>query len=270
MTVSRLLTLKVHRLPDSDPFHGLEWVHPTIQLFHLSMNLCNTVFKTHYDSPRQPGSLASIQILLKRKRMSKEKQEFQAADELLRIVFDAAVQLLSDILQSGDSSSHQEIPTLAETITTAFCKSRPSLALDMLGLPNTTINVNVLLYIRDVAVYIELCEAVKAGDFGRISHLLPIITVMMHGGGNINYSLELLRLLFGIRHLWTEEWTKKVFSSMLVNPKGIPGGWMATDMLQENHNYLIKTIFAAKGSNMTWEYLRDSISMFDCQVPVVW
>ncbi|KAK3820637.1 MAG: hypothetical protein J3R72DRAFT_33082 [Linnemannia gamsii] len=46
---------------------------------------------------------------------------------------------------------------------------------------------------------------------------------------------------------------------MLVNPKGIDGGWMATDMLQENHNYLIKSIFSSKGSNMTWEYLRDAI-----------
>jgi hypothetical protein len=100
----------------------------------------------------------------------------------------------------------------------------------------------------------------KPGDLGRIRCVLPTITLMMHGGGNSNYALELLRLLYGMRHLWTPEWEKKVLSSMLVNPKGGPRGWMPTDMYQENNNYLIKTIHAAKGSNVSWEYLRDQIS----------
>ena len=30
--------------------------------------------------------------------------------------------------------------------------------------------------------------------------------------------------------------------------------------MQENHNYLLKAIFSAKGSNMTWEYIQESIS----------
>jgi hypothetical protein len=111
--------------------------------------------------------------------------------------------------------------------------------------------------LRDVAVHIELTEAIKTGDIGRIKHLLPIITLMMHGGGNTNYAPELLRLHYGIHHLWTDEWTTRVLTSMLVNPKGVTDGWMATDMLQENHNYLIKSIFSSKGSNMSWEYLRD-------------
>jgi hypothetical protein len=40
----------------------------------------------------------------------------------------------------------------------------------------------------------------------------------------------------------------------------VPYGWMPTDMYQENNNYLIKTIHAAKGPNTSWEYLRDLIS----------
>ncbi|KAG0251929.1 hypothetical protein BG011_007316, partial [Mortierella polycephala] len=30
MTVSRLLTLKIHRIVDTDPYHSLAWVHPTL------------------------------------------------------------------------------------------------------------------------------------------------------------------------------------------------------------------------------------------------
>lgn len=257
MTVSRLLTLKIHRFVDTNPYHSLTWVHPTLQLFHLSMNLCGTIFRTHFGSPLFPASLASIVIFLDRKRLSKEKQEFKAADELLRIVFDTMVQSLRESLRQGGESDELSIRKLADIITNSFC-GLPSPSL--VGLPCTTVNINALIFLRDVAVHIELTEAIKAGDIGRISHLLPIITLMMHGGGNTNYALELLRLLYGIRHLWTDEWATRVLSSMLVNPKGVEGGWMATDMLQENHNYLIKAIFASKGSNMTWEYLRDSIS----------
>ncbi|KAK3817844.1 MAG: hypothetical protein J3R72DRAFT_43438 [Linnemannia gamsii] len=257
MTVSRLLTLKIHRIVDTDPYHSLAWVHPTLQLFHLSMNLCGTIFKTHYGSPGFPGTLASINIFLGRKRLSKEKQEFKAADELLRIVFDAMVQLLCESLRQGGTSDEPDIPKFTETIANSFCGS-PSPSL--FDLPCTTVNTNALFFLRDVAVHIELTEAIKAGDIGRIRHLLPIITMMMHGGGNTNYALELLRLLYGIRHLWTDEWATRVLSSMLVNPKGVDGGWMATDMLQENHNYLLKSIFSSKGSNMSWEYLRDAIS----------
>ncbi|KAG0352647.1 hypothetical protein BGZ54_002649 [Gamsiella multidivaricata] len=257
MTVSRLLTLKIHRIVDTDPYHSLAWVHPTLQLFHLGMNLCGTIFRTHFGSPLFPGTLASIIILLDRKRLSKEKQEFKAADELLRIVFDAMVQSLCESLREGGASDELDIPKFTETITNSFC-GLPSPSL--FDLPCTTVNINALLFLRDVAVHIELTEAIKAGDIGRISHLLPIITLMMHGGGNTNYALELLRLLYGFRHLWTDEWATRVLSSMLVNPKGVEGGWMATDMLQENHNYLIKSIFSSKGSNMTWEYLRDAIS----------
>ncbi|KAG0013267.1 hypothetical protein BGZ82_002236, partial [Podila clonocystis] len=256
MTVSRLLTLKIHRIFDPDPFHSLGWVHPTIQLFHLAMNLCGMIFRTHFGTPQFPGTLASIVILLGRTRLTKDKPEFQDADELLRIVFDSTVLLLCESLQQSGSSNEVDIPLFTEIITNSLSESSPTL----FGLPCTTANINALLFLRDVAVYIELSDAVKTGDTGRIKHVLPAITLMMHGGGNKNYALELLRFIYGIRYLWTEEWTTRVLASMLVNPKGVVDGWMATDMLQENHNYLIKAIFSSKGSNMTWEYLRDSIS----------
>jgi hypothetical protein len=219
------------------------------------MNLCGTIF-THYGSPGTPDTLVSISISLGRKRLSKEKQEFKTVDELLRVVFDAMVQLLCESLRRGDASDKLDIPKFAETITNSFCgRSSPLL----FGLPCTTSNINALLLLCDVAVHIELTEAIKAGDIDRIRHLLPIITSMIHGGDNTNDTLELLRLLYGIRHLWTDEWATRVLSSMLVNPKGVDGEWMATDMLQENHNYLLKSI-SSKGFNMSWEYLRDSIS----------
>jgi hypothetical protein len=98
MTVSRLLSLKIHRIVDANPYDGLTWVHPTLQLFHHAMNLCGTIFRTHFGAPEFPGTLVSIIVLLDRKRLGKEISEFKATDELLRIVFDAMVQLLCEAL----------------------------------------------------------------------------------------------------------------------------------------------------------------------------
>jgi hypothetical protein len=221
------------------------------------MNLCGTIWRTHYGSKEFPGTLASIACLLNRKGLNNDKIVFHATDELLRIVFDAKVQLLYQFLRDHGVADRLDVQSVTEIITKSCCfQPSPSL----LGLPCTTANTNGLLFLRDLVVYIELGAAIKAGDIGRIKHVLPFIVMMMHGGGNTNYALELLRLLYGLRHLWTDDWARRVLSSMLVNPKGIDGGWMATDMMQENHNYLIKTIFSAKGSNMSWEYLQDSIS----------
>jgi hypothetical protein len=232
-------------------------VHPVLQLFHLQMNLCGTIWRTHLGSKEFPGTLASIACLLNRKNLSRDKLVFHATDELLRIIFDAKVQLLYQSLRDSGVTDELAVQSVTKIITES-CRPQPSPSL--LGLPCTTANTNALLFLRDVAVYIELGAAIKAGDIGRIKHMLPLIVLMMHGGGNTNYALELLRLLYGIRHLWTDEWATRVLSSMLVNPKGTAGGWMATDMMQENHNYLIKAIFSAKGSNMSWEYLQDAIS----------
>jgi hypothetical protein len=73
ITVSGLMTLKIHRVVDTDPYHSLEWVHPTFQLFNLRMSLCGTIFRTHYGSPTHSDTLAAISIFTDRKRLSKDK-----------------------------------------------------------------------------------------------------------------------------------------------------------------------------------------------------
>ncbi|KAF9279456.1 hypothetical protein BGZ74_002840, partial [Mortierella antarctica] len=113
------------------------------------------------------------------------------------------------------------------------------------------------------------CLSKEKPDFKAADELLQVVFDAMsqllweflrHNGGNTNYAIELLQLLYGTCQVWTNEWSMAVLSSMLVNPKGIEGGWMPTNMFQEYLNYLIKTIFSAKGSNMSWEYLWDLIS----------
>lgn len=260
MTVARLLSLKNHRAIETDPFGSLDWVHPTPQFFHLQMTLCSTIYNTHLGTDANiPGSLASFISLLGSKGFNKDKPEYKATVELLRIVFDAMSMVLWESLSRSVGPNELKMSKFVEIVIAAIAslnRENPSLN----GQSCSTADINALYFIRDMTVFIEFSDSIKIGDRGRIRGVLPTIAIMMHGGGNHNYALELLRLLYGMRYAWTPQWERRVLSSMLVNPKGIPNGWMPTDMYQENNNYLIKNVHAANGPNVGWEYLREKIS----------
>ncbi|KAF9897828.1 hypothetical protein BX616_004917, partial [Lobosporangium transversale] len=99
------------------------------------------------------------------------------------------------------------------------------------------------------------------GDIGRIERVLSSITIMFQAKGTKNYGKELLKLTYGIRRLWAPKVKRAVMRSWLVNTSGRNDGWIPTDMFQEHTNRLIKSVHAATGSNMSWNYLAKSISM---------
>ncbi|ORY95115.1 hypothetical protein BCR41DRAFT_365226 [Lobosporangium transversale] len=119
---------------------------------------------------------------------------------------------------------------------------------------------NMFLFIRDMVLYLELRAAIKGGDIGRIEEVLYSITIMFQANGRKNYGNELLKLAYGIRCLWSPELKKAIMRSWLINTSGRDDGWVPADMFQEHSNLLIKSVHAAKGSNMSWEYLAHSIS----------
>ncbi|KAI8363150.1 hypothetical protein B0O80DRAFT_432848 [Mortierella sp. GBAus27b] len=69
-----------------------------------------------------------------------------------------------------------------------------------------------------------------------------------------------MRVMIGIRHGWSPQHTQAILSSWLVNTKGKENSWLPSDLYQEHNNLLTKTVHAAKGSNMSWEFLARSIS----------
>jgi hypothetical protein len=99
----------------------------------------------------------------------------------------------------------------------------------------STINANALIFIRDMVVYLEFCAAIKEGDVGRIEEILKRITIMLQSGKHSNYALELLRLRFNIQHRWSENRKNAIFSSLLMNTKGLPHRWIPSDMYQASY-----------------------------------
>jgi hypothetical protein len=108
--------------------------------------------------------------------------------------------------------------------------------------------------------YLELSSAIKAGDIGRILHILKYLTIIFQAGKTKNYGAELLHLYCGLEHTWTKATRKAVFESWLVNPSGEKNRFIPTDLYQEHNNRLLKDIHAANGSTATWNLTEKSIS----------
>jgi hypothetical protein len=57
----------------------------------------------------------------------------------------------------------------------------------------------------DVLPYLQLRDAIKVGDIGRMQDLLPTLLFRFAGGGNSKYTIEILELLQGLKCEWTDE-----------------------------------------------------------------
>ena len=63
--------------------------------------------------------------------------------------------------------------------------------------------VNGITFCREVLDYIELDEAMRAGDVGRMQDLLPRLLFCFAGGGSSHYAIKILELLQGLHKEWT-------------------------------------------------------------------
>ncbi|OAQ34975.1 hypothetical protein K457DRAFT_1860583 [Linnemannia elongata AG-77] len=233
LSVSRLRALMSRKSDDTTFFDRLSWAIPVLQLFHMQMLLCTSILRTHFGGDGlKPGSLRYYKVMLDRKGLDDEKPSHHLADEFLRTVFTAMARRM---WQTKQESSTQHSETSSNDI---FLSEINNLVDRILLVPEyiydsySTINGNALIFIRDMVVYLEFCSAIKDGDVGRIEEILKRITIMLQSGKHSHYALELLRLRFNIQHRWSENRKNAIFSSLLMNTKGLPHRWIPSDMYQ--------------------------------------
>ncbi|KAF9913634.1 hypothetical protein FBU30_003220, partial [Linnemannia zychae] len=132
------------------------------------------------------------------KRVSLTDFEFHASDELLRHTFTAVIRRIwesaledANLSRAAEGMSDQQrkshITTLVEELFESHISPFPE---DLQEMSNS--NRNMALFVRHMIIYLEFCDAIKAGDIGRIEESLKWITVMFQNGCNNNYALELL------------------------------------------------------------------------------
>ncbi|KAG0012346.1 hypothetical protein BGZ81_001645, partial [Podila clonocystis] len=267
LTLARIRSIARLRWDERKAYHRLEWAIPVVQLFHLQMLFTKTILRTHYGKEGKkttPGSLGHILQVLERKRIGLDKPNFHDLDQFLRQVFDAMALLLwENEFESGDLyktltasgfDRQGEIKEKTKHILDKFLFSRSHSHI------SNQQSKNAALFIRDMLFYLELGSAIKAGDIGRIGENIRWVTLLFQAGSTQNYANELLRLHCQVFYSSDSSSKDVIMASMVVNTAGQPNRFIPCDLLQEHHNLLTKSVYNAKGSNLTWEYLKEKIS----------
>ncbi|RXW21996.1 hypothetical protein EST38_g3858 [Candolleomyces aberdarensis] len=119
------------------------------------------------------------------------------------------------------------------------------------------VHQNLRLLVRDVLYLLELVAAVKDGDFGRVEDILPHLAMIYRGAGSNNYCTECLFMIQNLKYIWTPEFGDIMRDTMIVNPSGIPGHGIATDINMEYTVRDVKDLIIAKGLQSTWDRVGD-------------
>ena len=263
LTISRILTIQEQSIGEATYFDQMRWAVPVLQLFHMQMILCSAILSNHFGHVSMPGSMAAFLPLLTRRKLNKDMPCYYTADEFLRVIFRAMVtQRWKEKIKAHENHQHS-------TADEAFEQRINSIVNELID-PSTklfdsfsTTNANAILFLRDMTVYIEFCSAIKAGDVGRVEEILKRITIMFQAGNNRNYGLELLRLSYNIRHVWGAARKDAIFSSFLMNTKGLKNHFIPGDLYQEHNNLLTKQTHATIGNKWsTMSYITPNIRFF--------
>lgn len=96
---------------------------------------------------------------------------------------------------------------------------------------------NAILFMRDALLLREFTDAIKAGDSGRILHVLESWVHAYRAQGRTKYAHETLHLLHNLKHVWPKEVRDTVLRNWLVNTTNRPYAFLEVDLLQEHLNY---------------------------------
>ncbi|KAF8827077.1 hypothetical protein HHX47_DHR5001104 [Lentinula edodes] len=269
LTDSLVEKLEGARRNSTQPIEGMQASVRRFGLFHGKMAGCRLTVNEHWGKPnsKHPGSgLWWENNRLGRKNMvagwqASKATPWKPAHELLQISLAAHVKdayrvscgeaLLADWAQSAtmeefDHVSNEVYQNLFSTKAYDEFTRKPY--------RDTTIE-NAILFNRDGLLYIELVHAVRTGDIGRVVNVLKMWMIMMRTKKTMPKYADAIFETLGRVTTYPEKLRKFFLHNWLVNVTGRPNCFKEVDLLQEHQNFWAKTIYNAKESNRSWNWL---------------
>ncbi|EKM56458.1 uncharacterized protein PHACADRAFT_118176 [Phanerochaete carnosa HHB-10118-sp] len=264
LTSSRCRGLKNFRSQDLNSAQRFEFLIKLVGWFHI--NLGFSFHHQYYGKPGMMGLKHAIDLLECRNLATPSVQGtfHHNLNELLHHVAKAHFQdawctiANIDSLDELHSCTPQELSKLASKLWEKLASTH---ALNKLR-EKTDKAANdyfqqAVMFNRDILDYLELDDAIKTGDVGRVRNLLPRLLFRFLGGGHTDYVIEILELIQALECKWPEDlkvWVLKY--CWLGNTTGQPGCFSPFDLIQEHNIWDIKHIFAVFGPYATWEYIK--------------
>ncbi|KAF9079332.1 hypothetical protein BGX23_004364, partial [Mortierella sp. AD031] len=165
------------------------------------MAVVKSILRTHYGSYDTPGSLAFNISMIGRKRIDRDAKNYHDVSELLKNTFDAMVRRiwlvamgkpdgrsgLAECLKEEEERQGDDKARVAEDLVLKANIITDKLFLRESELLQTLdpVDINAVLFLRDMCVYLELCASIKAGDIDRLEAVLGTLTII-----NINKKVK--------------------------------------------------------------------------------
>jgi hypothetical protein len=222
----------------------MDWMIPVFGWFHLLMAVENSIHTQYYGN-RSSMSLLHDFELLRWKGLSttsiKGTFHHQLHEALQHIACahfrDAWLTIGNkrDLANFRDLSA-ETLLQMAEQIINELASTSALVELDNNSEEHDAILRQTVQFNRDILDYLELDEALRKGDVGRVEDLLPRLYFHFSGGRNGHYAIEVLELIQSLHREWPDD--VKTFireHCWLANTTGRPGAFLPIDLLQE-HN----------------------------------
>jgi hypothetical protein len=260
-----------------------DWLLPVFGLFHMEMNYLKMLFKNHFgdDTGKDPSTLKSNNNILQRPNVKAETADFWSAMDLVQDTLDSDI--LGLLVAESKCSNFSEF---AEKLVRATgTDGAPKLSgpngdqFNWVNLINRVsesclrfnsvselrvgedgddlepldesirdaVFENVLLRIRHCMQFRELYTSVRAGDIGRISFMVELLTAQFLGGKQYRYAAELMEHMCGMRIEYSKKLKEIVLNNWIINPFNKMGHFVALDEFMEEIVRHIKLIYNPGG-----------------------
>ncbi|KAJ7159879.1 hypothetical protein C8R43DRAFT_1124238 [Mycena crocata] len=267
LTIERLRGLWKFRHEDHNSFDRLDYMIPVFGWFHLVMAFANSIHKQYLGTSAAVGSLRQAFDILKRKGLITQSTKgpfWHNLDEAIHHISEAHFRACwldaanVDNLAALKDKSPQELKDLAATVIKNYASREKLNEID--DIPDAKDRDGVYrqwtMFATDILPYLQLRQAIKSGDVGRMEDFIPMLLFRFAGGGNSKYAIEMLELLQGLHCEWPENLRKyiKEFCWLMSRTGGIDT-YLPFDLGQEENICDIKVNYRSMGPGATMEHM---------------
>lgn len=211
LTIGRLRGLFNFRGEDFNAYDRLDWMLFIFGWFHLMMTFATSLHKQYLGTAGGHG-LRQAFGLLQRKGLNTTSVKgpfHHHLDEAIKHISEAHFRCCwlevgkVDNLAALRSRSPSQLRKLAEKIVQDCASSEALATLDGVEFQlRDDKKRQATMWNRDVLRYLDLSDAIKYGDVGIMEDSLPHLLYRFSGGGNSNYTIEVLELFQGFLREW--------------------------------------------------------------------
>ncbi|KAI0286329.1 hypothetical protein BC826DRAFT_1093531 [Russula brevipes] len=265
LTTDRTRGIQKYRHADVNAYERLDFLVPTFGWFHLLIAFATSLHKQYMGTSAGTGLQRAFDIL-NRKGLNTPHVEgifWKSLDEAIAHICEAHI-LACWLQVTGEkdlrallSKTPQELLQYAEHIHRDVASRRALHNMTTQSeLARDQVREQATMFVTDALVYLDLREAIKIGDVGRIENLIPSLLFRFAGGGSTKYTGEMLELIQGMQREWSPEVRNFIRNHCwLVNSAGQRDSFVAVDQAQEHNVKDIKVTYRSIGPGATLDYL---------------